>query len=76
MFCGLMQVWRVEDFDLKPVDKSVVGEFYSGDCYVIQYTYEVHGRPHHLIYYWLVSAGMVLIKRQGHDEALGAGLRQ
>ena len=50
-----VQVWRVENFDLKPMDKSRYGEFFGGDCYVIQYTYEVHGRENVIIYYWLVS---------------------
>ncbi|PVD37426.1 hypothetical protein C0Q70_00016 [Pomacea canaliculata] len=74
---GKVEVWRVEDFDLKPVDKSVVGEFYSGDCYVIQYTYEVHGRPHHLIYYWLGSKatsdekGTAALKAVELDDKLG-----
>ena len=45
----------MDNFDLKPLDKSRYGEFFGGDCYVIQYTYEVHGRENVIIYYWLVS---------------------
>ena len=50
---GTVQVWRVEDFKLEPVTTN--GVFYSGDCYVILYTYLKNSRERHIIYFWLVS---------------------
>ncbi|XP_070188427.1 advillin-like isoform X2 [Littorina saxatilis] len=52
---GKVEVWCVDSFDIKPLDKSRYGEFFGGDCYVILYTYEVHGREQFIIYYWLGS---------------------
>lgn len=74
---GKVEVWRVEDFDLKPVDKSRFGEFYGGDCYVILYTYEVHGRQNYIIYYWLGAKstadekGTAALKAVEMDDKLG-----
>ena len=30
-----LQIWRVEDFQLKHIAKSQQGNFYNGDCYLI-----------------------------------------
>ncbi|XP_060597289.1 gelsolin-like [Ruditapes philippinarum] len=49
---GNAEIWRVVDFDLKPVLKQDIGMFYGGDCYVILYTYQVNGREHYIVYYW------------------------
>lgn len=35
-----LEVWRVEDFELVAVDKKYHGSFYTGDSYVVLYTYE------------------------------------
>lgn len=56
---GTVEVWRVEDFDLKPLDKSRYGEFFGGDCYVILYTYKLHGNNNFIIYYWLGAKATV-----------------
>jgi hypothetical protein len=52
---GTKEVYRVENFDLVSVPKEDHGQFYSGDCYVILYTYKVNNRDKHIIYFWLVS---------------------
>ena len=52
---GTKEVYRVENFDLVSVPKEDHGKFYSGDCYVILYTYKVNNRDKHIIYFWLVS---------------------
>ncbi|XP_077969403.1 gelsolin-like isoform X1 [Styela clava] len=48
---GKLEIWRVED-SLKPVDKSKYGIFFSGDCYVMLYTYKVGRKEEYIIYFW------------------------
>lgn len=31
------------------------GFFYGGDCYLVLYTYEIHGKPHYILYIWQVG---------------------
>lgn len=50
-----VQVWRVEDLELVPVDPECFGYFYGGDCYLILYTYLVNSRKCYLLYIWQVS---------------------
>ena len=52
---GKKEVWRVESFELKPVALSSHGVFFSGDCYVVLYTYVKNTKERHIIYFWLVS---------------------
>ncbi|KAJ8253082.1 hypothetical protein GJAV_G00208910 [Gymnothorax javanicus] len=49
---GEVQVWRIEDSDLVPVDKKWLGHFYGGDCYLILYQYEISNRVHYILYIW------------------------
>lgn len=51
---GTVQVFRVKAFELEELPKKSHGVFYSGDCYVILYTYLKNGRERHIIYFWLV----------------------
>ena len=50
---GKVQIWRIEDFEMVPVDKGMYGQFYGGDSYVILYTYLINGKENYLIYFWL-----------------------
>ncbi|XP_072034821.1 advillin-like [Amphiura filiformis] len=50
---GKVEIWRIEDFDKVPVEKSMYGQFFGGDSYIILYTYEVRGKEKHIIYFWL-----------------------
>ncbi|XP_055329268.1 villin-1-like [Paramacrobiotus metropolitanus] len=50
---GTKQIWRAENFDLKPIDPKYYGAFYAGDCYVILYTYFRGSAECHIIYYWI-----------------------
>ncbi|XP_059161494.1 advillin-like isoform X2 [Physella acuta] len=50
---GKVEVWRIENFQMVPLETVHYGEFYGGDCYVILYTYNVQGREAYIIYYWL-----------------------
>nr|XP_028577335.1 advillin [Podarcis muralis]XP_028577336.1 advillin [Podarcis muralis] len=49
---GKVEVWRVENLELVPVDHRWHGFFYGGDCYLVLYTYEVNRKPHYILYIW------------------------
>lgn len=51
-----VQVWRIEDLELVPVDPEWFGYFYGGDCYLIMYTYLVHSRKCYFLYIWQVRS--------------------
>jgi hypothetical protein len=57
---GERTVWRVEKFELVAVPDKLQGVFFSGDCYVVKYTYLAGGTEKYLIYYWLVGCLMLL----------------
>ena len=52
---GSKQVWRVKSFELVPVPEESHGVLYSGDCYVVLYTYLKNTKEYHIVYFWLVS---------------------
>ncbi|XP_014642172.1 PREDICTED: advillin isoform X1 [Ceratotherium simum simum] len=49
---GKVEVWRIENLELVPVEQQWYGYFYGGDCYLVLYTYEVSGRPNYILYIW------------------------
>lgn len=49
---GTVQIWRIEDMELSPLDKGLYGQFFGGDSYVILYTYLVNGKENYIIYFW------------------------
>ncbi|KAG8432266.1 hypothetical protein GDO86_016781 [Hymenochirus boettgeri] len=49
---GEAEVWRIENMERVPVDKSYLGHFYGGDCYLILYKYLVNNKYHYIIYMW------------------------
>ncbi|KAJ8260187.1 hypothetical protein GJAV_G00178080 [Gymnothorax javanicus] len=49
---GQVEVWRIEDLELAPVEPETYGYFYGGDCYLILYTYESQSRKKYLLYTW------------------------
>ncbi|XP_051996468.1 gelsolin-like [Xyrauchen texanus] len=74
---GKVQVWRVEGGDKVPVDPSIYGQFYGGDCYLILYTYHQGSREQHIIYTWqglkctqdeLAASAFLTVKL---DESMG-----
>ena len=51
---GTKEIFRVQNFDLVPLDEGVYGKFFGGDSYVIKYSYEKGGGLGHIIYFWQV----------------------
>ncbi|XP_061432583.1 villin-1-like [Lethenteron reissneri] len=49
---GDVEVYRIENLELQPVEKKFHGQFYGGDCYLVLYTYLKANKPSHLIYMW------------------------
>ncbi|WAR10094.1 AVIL-like protein [Mya arenaria] len=68
---GKCEIWRIDDFDMKPIRSQDIGLFYGGDCYVILYTYEVNGKENYIIYYWQVR--VVMGKEPQHFMAMFDG---
>ncbi|XP_065183499.1 gelsolin, cytoplasmic-like [Sycon ciliatum] len=74
---GKVQVWRIEDFKMVPQEQHLYGQFFGGDSYVIQYTYEVNGVEHFYIYFWqgLTSSqderGASALHAKELDDSLG-----
>lgn len=51
---GTQDLWRVRKFGLEEVDDKIEGLFFSGDCYLLKYTYLNGSKEQHILYYWLV----------------------
>ncbi|XP_077428459.1 advillin [Vanacampus margaritifer] len=49
---GQVEVWRIENLELMPVDPQRHGYFYGGDCYLVLYTYMVNNKQSYLLYNW------------------------
>ncbi|CAG0918118.1 unnamed protein product, partial [Notodromas monacha] len=70
-----LKVWRVENFELVPFDK--VGQFYTGDSYVVLHTKENNGSFSWDIHFWLGNEtsqdemGTAAIKAVELDDVLG-----
>jgi len=75
-----LQIWRVEQFKIIPVPKNTYGTFYSGDSYIVLFTYKP--KPDKDIYAWDVhfwlgtyttqdEAGTAAYKTVELDDYLG-----
>uniref|UniRef100_A0A8B9GYN4 Gelsolin n=1 Tax=Astyanax mexicanus TaxID=7994 RepID=A0A8B9GYN4_ASTMX len=79
---GEKKIWRIEGSDKVDVDPSNYGQFYGGDSYIIQYSYQHGGRHGQIIYIWqgeLSSQdekGASSILAAQLDEELGGGAVQ
>ncbi|XP_029990695.1 advillin isoform X1 [Sphaeramia orbicularis] len=49
---GQVEVFRIENLELVPVEPESYGYFYGGDCYLILYTYLVNNKQCYLLYIW------------------------
>ncbi|KAF6030460.1 qua [Bugula neritina] len=56
---GTTQVWRIVDFDMVPVERNQIGQFFGGDCYIVLYTYLLNNKERYIIYYWQGSKATV-----------------
>lgn len=45
-----LQVWRIENLDLKPVPKQLHGSFFTGDAYLLLYTTSA---PSYCVHMWI-----------------------
>ncbi len=61
-----VQVWRIEDLELKEVNPSTYGQFYGGDCYLVLYTYNRANKPQYILYMWQVRSTTCTLYLQ-HD---------
>ena len=48
-----LQVWRIDNHDKVPVPAAEIGKFYSGDCYIVQYTFQRERKNEYLVFFWL-----------------------
>ncbi|XP_008276815.1 scinderin like b [Stegastes partitus] len=71
-----LQVWRIENMDLKPVPKPLHGSFYTGDAYLLLFTTSA---PSYSIHMWLGEecsqdeSGAAAIFATQLDDFLGGG---
>ncbi|PNY10731.1 villin-1-like protein [Trifolium pratense] len=52
-FSGTIKVWRVDGDELTVLSVTEHTRLYSGDCYIVQYTFPGKGRDETLFYAWL-----------------------
>ncbi|RZC00041.1 villin-1-like [Glycine soja] len=52
---GTIKVWRVDGDELSLLSVTELTKLYSGDCYIVQYTFPGNGRDETLFYAWLGS---------------------
>eukprot|EP01105_Mastigella_eilhardi_P022051 TRINITY_DN53_c0_g1_i12.p1 TRINITY_DN53_c0_g1~~TRINITY_DN53_c0_g1_i12.p1 ORF type:complete len:1347 (-),score=324.54 TRINITY_DN53_c0_g1_i12:2580-6578(-) len=57
-------IWLVKEYEREPVRRDVYGHFFSGNAYVLLFTYDNQPGPtghlssgKHIVYYWLAAAG-------------------
>lgn len=48
-----LEIWRIEKFHVVAWPKENYGKFYSGDSYIILYTYEVEGKKLYNLHFWI-----------------------
>uniref|UniRef100_A0A673JGF2 Macrophage-capping protein n=1 Tax=Sinocyclocheilus rhinocerous TaxID=307959 RepID=A0A673JGF2_9TELE len=71
-----LQIWRIENMDLKPVPKNLYGNFYTGDAYLLLYTTTA---PSYYIHMWMGNecsqdeSGAAAIFATQLDDFLGGG---
>ncbi|XP_021891713.1 villin-1 isoform X2 [Carica papaya] len=49
---GTLKVWHVNGDELSLIPVTKQRKLYSGDCYIVQYTYPENGRDENLFYSW------------------------
>lgn len=51
---GILKIWRIRKSDAVEIPQEQYGTFYSAECYVILYSYEVNQEKKHVLYSWVV----------------------
>ena len=49
---GLVELWRIQNFEKVAVPVEQHGQFYSGDSYILLYTYTKRNKKSYIIYFW------------------------
>ncbi|KAJ8952266.1 hypothetical protein NQ318_007433 [Aromia moschata] len=50
---GSLTIWRIKQSHIVEIPKERHGYFFSGDCYIVLYTYGTSSEQKHLLYCWL-----------------------
>ncbi|KAJ0699842.1 putative villin headpiece, villin/Gelsolin, ADF-H/Gelsolin-like domain superfamily [Helianthus annuus] len=50
---GELEVWHIDGESKTPVPKEDIGKFYSGDCYICDYSYDVNDKKDHYLCCWI-----------------------
>jgi len=72
-----IQIWRIENFHVKPVPEKTYGQFYSGDSYIVLWTYKKGDSKQFNVHFWLGDhtsqdeAGTAAYKTVELDDRLG-----
>jgi villin len=56
---GKKRVYRLKQFSLVEVAEKDWGNFFSGDCYLIAYTYKIEEEEKFIVYFWIGSKSSV-----------------
>ena len=80
---GTTTVYRIEGFEKVQVDESMVGQFFAGDSYIIQYEYEDENKKKmYILYFWLGAQssqdekGAAALHTTKMDDMLGGAATQ
>ena len=57
---GSVKIWRIENFDMVPLDERLYGQFFGGDSYVILYTYKANRKENYIVYFWQGQVNAVI----------------
>ncbi|XP_074029921.1 villin like protein quail isoform X3 [Leptinotarsa decemlineata] len=74
---GSLTIWRIKQTNIVEISKERHGYFFSGDCYIILYTYQALAEQKHLLYSWLGShatqeeINITTLKLNEIDDELG-----
>ncbi|KAF2076792.1 hypothetical protein CYY_001918 [Polysphondylium violaceum] len=49
---GEYEIWYVDNMKIHPLPKEEYGHFYSGNCYLLKYTYTKWNALKYIIFYW------------------------
>ncbi|GAM20889.1 hypothetical protein SAMD00019534_040640, partial [Acytostelium subglobosum LB1] len=49
---GKVKIWKIDDFEKVDHPPHLYGQFFSGDSYIVLYSYMISNREMHIIYYY------------------------